>query len=270
MRFVTDNAADRATVTVANTAIGLGAENLLTDTKGQVCRILGNVATITVTWPTLETVGAVVIPASNLGASTTIQVKAYSDELGTNLLYDTGTKWAAPGAIFENEDFTQPLNVNSFAFGFPPLTQVYFEQQQAVKRVEVFLAGQEEGFIDISRLVIGPYFEPSVSAAYGQDDGIIDLSVNTRAASGDIKTENGPMAKRMTLTLDAVSTEDRAKVLRILQRGVGKWLFVSICPQDIDAEKERDKSIYGKLSTPGSMNWNYYANHTSVFEIEGF
>lgn len=270
MRIISDNAANKATITVANTAPELGAANLLTDIKGQVCRVLGKSATITLTWLTLETVGGVVIPASNLGPSSTIRVRAYSDEGGLNLITDTGVKWAAPGPIFSNEDFTQPLNVNSFTFGFPPLTQVYFQQQQAVRRIVIDIAGQDADFIDMSRLIVGRYFQTKINANYGQQDAIIDLSTNSRAASGDIKTDFGPKAKRMTFDLQAVHETDRAQVLHIFQRGIGRWIFISLVPDHVDAELERDKSIYGKLMTPGTMSWAYFAHHSSSFEIEGF
>lgn len=279
MRIISDNAANRATITVANTAPELGAANLLTDIKGQVCRVLGKSATITLTWLTLETVGGVVIPASNLGPSTTIRVRAYSDEEGLNLITDTGDKWAAPGPIFSNEDFTQPLNVNnftqplnvnSFAFSSPPITQVYFHQQEVVRKIVIDIAGQDADFIDMSRLIVGRYFQTKINASYGQQDTVIDLSTNSRAASGDIKTDFGPVAKRMTFDLQAVDETDRAQVLHIFQRGIGRWIFISLVPEHVDAELERDKSIYGKLSAPGTMSWAYFAHHSSSFEIEGF
>ena len=270
MRIISDNAADRGALVVANTAPGLGAANLRTDIKGQVCRVLSSSATITATWPQLETVGAVVIPASNLGPSSTIRVRAYADEAGTELLQDTGERWAAPGPIFANEDFTQPLNVNSFAFGVPPITAVYLARHEAVRRLVIDIADPAAEFIDISRLIVGRYFAPRHCPEYGQSDGVIDMSSNSRAASGDIKTDAGPRAKRMSFNLALIANEDRAQVLQILQRGIGKGLFVSLLPSHADPEKERDKSIYGKPSAAGSMKWAYYSYHAASFEIEGF
>lgn len=270
LRIISDNAANRATLAVPNTAPGLGAANLLTDIKGQVCRVLSGTVTITATWPSLETVGAVVIPASNLGPSSTIRVRAYADAAGTELLQDTGERWAAPGPIFANEDFTQPLNVNSFAFGVPPITACYLSQHEAVRRIVIDIADPAAEFIDLSRLIIGRYFSPRYNPEYGQSDGVIDMSANSRAASGDIKTDAGPRAKRMSFNLALIANEDRAQVLHILQRGIGKWLFISLLPGHVDAEKERDKSIYGKPSSPGAMSWGMYAYHSAGFEIEGF
>ena len=82
LKILTDNAADRATITVPSTAAGLGADRLKTDIKGEVCRVLSSGATITLAWPTAETIGAVVIPASNLGPSSTIRVRAHQLDAG--------------------------------------------------------------------------------------------------------------------------------------------------------------------------------------------
>ena len=76
LRILTDNAADRATISVAGTAAGMGADKLKTDIKGEVCRVLGTSCSITLAWASLETAGAVVIPASNLGPSSTIRARA--------------------------------------------------------------------------------------------------------------------------------------------------------------------------------------------------
>ena len=64
LKILTNNVADIATITVANTAAGMGASKLKTDIKGEVCRILSGTASIVLQWSSLQTVEAVVIPAS--------------------------------------------------------------------------------------------------------------------------------------------------------------------------------------------------------------
>jgi hypothetical protein len=140
LRIITNNVADTATITVANTASDMGASKLKTDIKGEVCRILSGTASIVLTWPTLETIGAVVIPASNLGPSSTIRVMAYLDSGGTTLLADTGVLWAAPGTVLENWDFSQDLNVNAFTDGIGAITACYFESQVACRKMVINIA----------------------------------------------------------------------------------------------------------------------------------
>lgn len=269
IRILTDNAADRATITVANTAAGSGAANLKTDIKGEVCRVLGTVAQVVLTWPVSTSVGAIVLPVTNLGPSSTIQVQAYQDEAGTVLLEDV-SDWAAPGAILANWGFTQPLNVNQFAFTLPPITAIYFAQHLAVRRIVITLTDPAASFIDMARLVVGPYYAPNANPGYDQMDTIVDLSRNTRAASGDLKTELGPKARSLTFSLDNVDDAHRAQVRRILEMGIGRFMFVSITPDSPDPVRERDKSIYGKVMQPLAMRWASFGQHTAEFNIEGF
>jgi hypothetical protein len=268
--ILTDNAADRSTITVGNTAEGSGASNLKTDIKGQVCRVLSGTADIVLTWPEATSVGAIVLPVTSLGPSSTVQVKAYGDEAGTVLLQDTGAKWAAPGAILANWGFTQPLNVNQFAFSLPPTTAVYLAQHESVRRLEVKLVDPSAEFIDIARLVVGPYYTPNTNPAYDQADSILDMSKNTRTASGDLKTDRGPKVKTMTFSLENIDDAHRAEVRQILEMGIGRFIFVSLTPGSYDPVRERDKSIYGKVSQPITMRWGSYSQHLADFNIEGF
>lgn len=270
LRILTDNAADRSTLTASNTASGMGAANLKTDIKGQACRVLGDTTQIVATWADLQSVGAVVIPASSLGPSSTVRVRAYSDEAGATLLEDTGVIHAAPGALLSNWGFTQPLNVNQFAFGFPPSTAVYLSEHQAARRVVINIVDPGATFFDLSRLLIGPVVTAQYNADYGQSDGLVDLSQNTRAASGDLKTEIGPKAKRLSFNLSAVMTDERAKIKRVTDIGIGRFLWVDLMGRDSDPERHRDKSIYGKMSQPQSMAWTNFIMHNASFDIEGF
>lgn len=45
------------------------------------------------------------------------------------------------------------------------------------------------------------------------------------------------VAKRMTFDLQAVYETDRAQVLHIFQ-GIGRWIFISLVPEHVDAELE--------------------------------
>lgn len=270
IRLLTNNAADRATITVANTAAGMGADKLKTDIKGEACRVLAGSANLVLTWPALETVGAVVIPASNLGPSSTIRVRAYLDAAGTTLLADSGIKFAAPGTILEYWDFSQPLNVNLFADGAAPITACYLPEQVAARRIEIAITNPDNTFIDISRLVAGGYHALKYNPDYGATVGTLDLTKNTRAASGDIKTDWGPKASSMTFDLGWIDNSDRERVRQLIAKGVGRFMFVSIFPENDDPALERDYSIYGKPSQAGSMTYSLFNLHSSQFQIEGF
>lgn len=270
LRIISDNAADRATIVVPNTASGMGASKLKTDYKGEVCRVLSSTATITCTWPNLETLAAVIIPASNLGPSSTIRVRAYLNSDNSSLIADSGVKYAAPGEILENWDFQTTLNVNFFADGISPIVACYLPEHVAARKVVIDITNPDNSFIDLSRLVIGKFLAPKYNADYGQTDTLIDLSVNTRASSGDLKTDWGPKAIKKSFDLAWINDADRANVTQLMHRGIGRWIFVSLCPENDDPVLERDKSIYGKLTQPTSMGWSKQGLHSASFEIEGY
>ena len=282
LRIITNNAADRATITVANTAAGMGADKLKTDIKGEVCRVLSSTATITLDWASLETVGAVVIPASNLGPNSTIRVRAYLDATGTTLLGDSGVKFAAPGAILENWDFSQPLNVNYFADGTIslsvnyftdgaiPIVACYLPEQVAARKVVIDIANPDSTFTDLARLVVGGYHAPAYTSAYGATVGTQDMTKNSRAASGDIKSDWGPRSSTMNFDLNWIASQDRERIRQLIARGVGKFMFISLLAEHPDPVLERDYSIYGKPMQPGGMAFAFYNIHSSQFQIEGF
>jgi len=269
-RVLYDNAADRATLSVANTAAGLGAANLLTDLKGEVCRVLSGTAQIVMTWGQLETVGVVAIPTSNLSSESTIRVRAYLDEAGTTLLKDTGEVFAAPSNTVDMWDWTGLLNVNAFSDGMSNMTQCYFDAQAAARRVVIDISDPLNTFLDLSRLIVGGYFQTQYGANYGASVGTTDLTKNTRAASGDLRSDWGPRSNNLTVDLDLVTEFDRARVRQILARGIGKFLFVSAAAGCEDPVKERDFSIYGKPMQSAAMTYSSYSLHNTQIQLEGF
>lgn len=270
LRLLTKNIADTATISVPSTVSGMPASNLKTDIKGEVCRILGSTASITLEWPALETVGVVAIPISNLGPSSTIRLRAYLDAGGTTLLEDTGEKFAAPGSILENWDFSQGLNVNAFTDGIGAFTSCYFSSQVACRKLVIDINNPDGTFIDIPRLVVGGYQGVQYNADYGATIGTLDMTKNSRAASGDIKTDWGPKSNLLQFDLSWVSNADRERIRQMIARGVGSYIFMSLFPENPDPVLERDYCIYGKPVQPGSMSFSNYNLHSTNIQIEGF
>ena len=268
-RLLLDDVIQQATLTAAGTAAGMGADRLKTDPKGEACRILSGSGQIVATWAQPATVGAIVIPACNLGPSSTIRVRAYQDAAGSTLLADTGTQLAAPGTILGLWSFSQPLNVNAFSEG-AALVCAYLPQHEAVRRIVIDLADPGATFLDLSKLVAGPYLQAEYGAAYGAQTAITDMSSNARAASGDIKTDWAPRAKKVTFSLDLVAEADRASVLSLFKGGIGKWLFADLLYGTADPVKRQDYQIYGKTMQSGGMSYHTYHFHSASFDIEGY
>lgn len=259
-KILDNNAADRAALAVPGTAPGMGAGNLQTDVRGQVCRVLASAATITAAWDSSESIGSIVV----IGASTTIRVRVYADTAGTDLLHDTGEQPALPG------DDSYPTDINAYAYGLLPLMALHLPVHYSAQRVVIDLTAPGAVHIDLSRLIIGPTVDLRYSAQYGVRAGVVDMSVHSRAASGDLRTDLGPRARSLTFDLARIHEADRPAVRRIIDRGIGRWLYVSLVAGYDDPVTERDHSIYGKPMVPAALAWSATRRFATAFEIEGF
>lgn len=266
LRIVSDNAADRATLTAGNTAPGLGPEWLQTDIKGEVCRILAGEGTIVATWDDPVGVDCVAIPAWNGSASSEIRVRVYASLSGGSPLWDSDWMWAAPGIPLGYWNFHQPLNVNSFAYG-ATVTAVWVPNISG-RRVVVDLRDAEREHLDIARLVIGTAFMPRYSSAYGSAFGVQDSTTNTRAASGDIRTSAGPRRATLTLDLGVIDAADRHLVARILREGVGRRHFVAEVADSSDAALRQDYMLYGVLRSLSDMPFIAPGLHATRVQFE--
>lgn len=269
IRIVHDNAADRATITADDTASGMGTEWLKTDIKGEVCRILSGTAQLVLTWPSLESVKAIVLPATNMGPSSTIRVRAYLDAEGEDLLADTGTRWAAPGALMAHWTFAQPLNVNAFA-EHAVLVATYLDEHVACQRLEIDLEDPDAEFLDLARLVVGPVLGLRYGAASGARKGVTDLTRNSRSAAGDLRSEWGPKAGTLTFDLDAIEASARYQVEQLLWGSIGQPLFVSLMPADADPVRERQWSCYGRMVQPAALAMMSPAFCSTQIQMESF
>lgn len=267
--ILSNDATQTATLSATGTVAGLGVANLKTDPKGEVCRFSGTSGTITATWTSSTQVGSIVIPACNFSASSTIRVRVYSDSAGATLVEDTGVMLAAPGTILGNWGFDLPLNVNHFVEG-SSLVQVHLQQQRLVQRVVIDFTNPGNTVTDISRLLIGAPMEFKFTSDFGASAGVIDSSLNTRAASGDMKTDWGPRNRKLTFEMSWLPEGDRERASRIMQQGIGKWIFVSLTPEEVDPVKKADYSIYGKLTQPLALRYSSYRTNATSFDIEGY
>lgn len=276
LRILSDNRADSAVLTVSGAVAGMGSDKLKSDLRGEFCRIAASSSQIVATWPASVPVGAMVLPQSTLGPSSKIRVRLYADAAGTQLKWDSGERWAAPGTTSDNEGWSENLNTNSapssgndFAYCIAPSVAVYLRDQLMAQRVAIDISDPGASLIDIGRLLIGPYMQPAFNASYGQSSQLIDMSTHTRTAGGSLRTERGPIANSLSFSLGYVAKEDRGQVRRLMEQSIGKSLWVSLCADSGDKEFERDKSIYGRVTRQGSMQWERLLQHSVDFQIEG-
>lgn len=273
LRIIHDNVADRATsLTASVTAGSLTAANMLTETKSDVHRSTTTSVTYTLTWANGETVAAVALPATNLTASATIQVRLYSDTAATNLIADSGAVYACPGLNLGLWDWTMPLNANAFAFGGVSKTAVWLADHYFAKACKIDLVdtGNPAGYIDCARIVAGGYWEPAHNASYGLEANIVDESTTTRNDAGSPVADRGPQYDTLSFSLQFMPEVDRARLMMIMRQcGVARNIFVSIFPKDASPIAEQDHMIYGHRANSG-ITADFYAAFSNKITMEGW
>lgn len=269
LRLIYDNAADRATIAASSTAGSLGVKYLKTDRKAEVHRSIGTEVDFTLTWPGLETLGGVGLPAVNLTNTSEARALAYA---GTELVADTGWRWAAPGLDAEAWDWDGELNGNAFPDGFHAKTTLWFSEQVAADKLVIQLRDPDNaaGYIDCARIVTGGYWQPAYNAGYGAQTAIVDTTSATRTDAGDLVTDRGTKNDTMTLDLSVLLPPDRARMQKLMRsNGASRPVFISAVATDGDPLMVQDWTVYG-LRQNSSLTFASFGIHSNQLTIEGW
>lgn len=263
LRIVYDNAADRAaTLTASSTAGSMSASNMLTDIKGQAHRSVGTSVTYTLTWSSFQKIGAVILPATNLTNTATIQVKLYKDAAGTQLVANSGTLVANPNAKYNKALWPEGLNVNTFSYGALTKTYVWFDQQPLVRRCEITLVDTNNaaGYIDCSRIVCGEFWSPTYNFERGVTVETRDETRSSRSESGNLIADRKTVFEQLRFKYSVLTEADRSTLQNIINEvGTYKNIVVSLLPTESNG---LDFLIYGKrTNSPISVDFYRYYGH---------
>jgi len=270
IRLIYNDAVTRAATIVASTTAGsLAASNVATNLKSQVWRSTTNSSTLTFTWTVAESVSGIAIPFCGMSGTSTIRVQGYTNVGDPTAVVDSGTMTG--GTYIMPQSVGLPTGVNSFGQGGARQWVVYIPTT-AVKQLVITFNDSSASYIEVGKVVIGPYWESSVNVPYGAVTmGMGDDSKHTRSDAGDVFTDVGPRYKTLDLNFQYLPTTDRDNLWRILRgNGMATPVFIDVVPGTTDAGDEFIYSIYGKLAKSSSIvmtMFNQYASTLSWTEI---
>lgn len=271
MRIIYDNAATRSTLTASSTAGTLVAANMLNEQKTNVWRAIGTSATLTMSWPAVEQIAAIVLPYTNLTPAATIRVRGYTLPTDSVPAIDTGAVPACPAAAVAVRQWSGVgSGANAYAYGGGACARCWFASA-AVRKIVVDIVdtSNPDGYIEAAHVVAGAYWSPVRNPEYGAALELIDGSQNYRTDSGNLLSDIGTRSSKLSLQLGEMDAADRKALINILRlNGTVYPVFVSLLPDVSDAELERDHQIYGKLTSMSAItlrNWNQYS---APIEIE--
>lgn len=266
LRVIYNNAADRTRTTptlgfVANNTSGsLVATNMQNDFKGQVHRTTGTTAVYYLSWDDNQTIGGVILPATNLSATATILVQVYTGY--TSATAFTGQLNTGATAILACPDTSlaewrrsgtaaASINANLFPYGGLSKTSYWLPQQYTTVRaltITLTDTNNSAGYIDCARIVCGAYWQP----IYGADRNGLTVSVQdtssvNRTDNGDLLPEQGFVYDELNFNLGTLADVDRNTFIDIMRRyGTTKNIAISVFPGNANSKQEQIYTVYGK------------------------
>ncbi|SFX23327.1 hypothetical protein OPV09_18995 [Janthinobacterium sp. TB1-E2] len=280
LRILYDNAADRAILTASSQAGTLGPANLQRDHKSSVLRSAGAQLNIVATWPTAELVACVALIFTNMTSSARMRVRGYAQPGDAVPVLDTGSIFPCPAAVHGSYPWgVLPLGWNTYQWGGVntwPLgggsDGVAWFAPVRVRRLVIDVSAPQspEGYLEISRLVVGNYWSPQHNAEYGAQVQMQDSSENYRTGAGNLKTVPGTTSDKLSINLAHLTPMDRARFMRILrENGKGKAMLFSLFPENPDPLLEQDYMLYGKVSNIEAVTTPYFETYSAPLQIEG-
>lgn len=293
LRVVYNNLVDVGTTTVTASSSALSVSNLLTDYKSKVWR--SSTCTTSAVKIFLKvilssaTIGAVILPFTNLTTAATIRIYGYTGAdpslggtvdsptftPGGTLVFDTGAGVLAcpyQSANVWNLGVT-PIGTNTYGYGGGTYARAYIPlgMQGACTSLIIEINDTNAAkYIEASRLIIGQYWSPKYNTSFGLSAGIKDTSTSSRTVAGDLVSMRGPRFNTMNFDLKYMDTGDRSKLYELLRSGgIAKPLFISLFPENsADYDLEQLYQMYGKLSQLPGIQYANFLQYSSQLEME--
>lgn len=254
VRFIFNNAADRATITATTTAGSMVPANMQTDERAAVWRSTADSAqTLLLSWTAAEIIDSVCMAWTNLTALATVRIKGYT----------LAADYPASPEFDETFSPDSALALGEFVWGVDPLVesgaqrarlsaqvQCWLAASHLVRKLEIIItdASNALDYIEVSRLVVGEKISPSYTAeAQGFSVGWVERTRPVRAESGDLRVDPMGRFRRSKLPLEFLDAASRNAILGMIASGLGRGVWVSALPEDAEASNQQLCAFWGAL-----------------------
>lgn len=182
--------------------------------------------------------------------------------------YDSGTFIPCPAGAYPAKRTT---GVNTFAYGGARCATHWLTSKQTVTGMIITITENDANtpYVDVGRLVIGDYWEPSIGAEHGATFALADNSKHYRTEAGDMLTDVGTRFKKQTFSMPSLNADDRSAMWDILwNNGMSVPMFISMHPRHVNPKLEHTYQLFGKLVTTPIMNTPYFNYNSASVDIE--
>lgn len=211
----------------------------------------------------------------NLEPAATWRFRGYSDPDWTTEVIDTGDLVAVDSSSLGSLDWgVAPLGSGVFdPFYGQKMSTAYFDETLLLSwTIEISDAGNSSGFIELSRVWVGAYFELAENPEYGLIMGWVEKSETWRSDGGSPHCDGAIPYRGGSFDLRYIVEADRAQWMDITRYcGLGRRdLFMSVRPDDTNLNLKRDYEgvfiFQGELPRPAYSEFERYDAKVTVEE----
>lgn len=273
MRVVYENYIDTATLSASPAMVAtLPEENLQKLSRSRVARttslaqqqILGNLAST-------KLVSSLVLWRHNLSASATMRLELFDGAGQTgNTVYDSGTiETSTYKSLGDLNWGIDPFEASVFDAWGVYWSVLWFAPAAASSfRITLNDSSNADGYMEITRAILGPYIEPFFNPSYGMRLGWQETSKQERTDGGTLHSDPSSNFRNLEFSLDMLTETDRPKFLEFTRLvGKRKDFFISVFPE-VGGEQERDYCMLAKLVQDSSHTSSFYAHFSQALKMQ--
>jgi len=273
MRVVYENYIDTATLSASPAMVAtLPEENLQKLSRSRVARttslaqqqILGNLAST-------KLVSSLVLWRHNLSASATMRLELFDGAGQTgNTVYDSGTiETSTYKSLGDLNWGIDPFESSVFDAWGVYWSVLWFAPAAASSfRITLNDSSNADGYMEITRAILGPYIEPFFNPSYGMRLGWQETSKQERTDGGTLHSDPSSNFRNLEFSLDMLTETDRPKFLEFIRLvGKRKDFFISVFPE-VGGEQERDYCMLAKLVQDSSHTSSFYAHFSQALKMQ--
>lgn len=248
IRFTLHNQADLVTNLAATTEeTTLPAVNMQLTPRSKIWRsTAGTVQSITGTLASAQNITTITVGRHNLTQNSTVEIWLYSGVQSGQLANDSITISAAEA--YESASTLEYQDLRNITWYSEDANNDKVDVT-GVNSFRVDITGSGMSYIDVGRLFVGDFIEPTYNISYGHALSYEEQTKQYRTASGTLRSDVALPYKRFNFNINTISEADRAILMEAFA-DVGKRrdFYMSIYHDPNTEVKSIDYSGIVKLS----------------------
>jgi len=248
--------------------------NLQDQSRGLVARTTSTATQIIKgDFSTYRRIGAFALNRHNLTIDSTIQIELFDDPAQSGSLeYDSGEFLAVETKTLGELDWgVDVLGANIFTdWGYALTIHFFTEAICQSYRITIKDAANPDGYFEASRMILGPYIEPTKNLDFGYVGGWSGGTTQIRTAGGSLislEPVGGPF-RQLSFSISNLPVSERAVFYDLGRHpGLKDDMLISLFP-DKTLSARRDYAMFCKLTSYPGMSEQFLAAYNTQLQMQ--